>query len=65
MGKQPDRVRLRKLRKSGPLTQDEAADACGLHVRSYQRLESGETDPVRPAYFAAVEHAVKKKHGAT
>ncbi|MBQ2070582.1 MAG: helix-turn-helix transcriptional regulator, partial [Bacilli bacterium] len=35
------RMKLKELRKSKGLTQDEAAEICGLSRRGYQNLEMG------------------------
>lgn len=59
-----DAARLKALREAADLSQTEAAKECGLHLRSYQRLESGETPGVRKAYFTALEQAAAKKRSA-
>lgn len=58
-----DAARLKTLREAAALTQAEAARECGLHLRSYQRLESGETPGVRRSYLTALEQAAAKKRG--
>ena len=56
--------RLKKLRQAAGLTQQEAADRIGMHIRSYQRLESGETPAVRPAYIAVIAAAAAEKRSS-
>jgi len=54
-------ARVKRLRVAAGLTQAEAGKLLDLDLRSYQRLESGETRRVKGPYFTALEVAAKKK----
>jgi len=59
--RETDAQRIKRLRAATGLTQAKAGELLGLDLRSYQRLESGETRRVKKPYFEALERAPRKK----
>jgi transcriptional regulator with XRE-family HTH domain len=49
---------LRELREAGGLTQKQAAEICGVDVRTFQRWEHGVTAKVRPVFFEELQRAI-------
>lgn len=53
--KPPAHVVLTQARISKGLTQQQAADACGINIRQYQKFESGERDFMGCAFSLGLE----------